>query len=218
MPHSLTSTETLELLDQHTAAIRDLEARIARDAWEIGLRLIDIQDRELWQARHGSFTAYLQHEAEVSERRGWRYMRIARHFNAEMAERFGVTWLDAALSWMSATSASERPGDLLAAQIRIRGPSGRFAQVAMIEASAAQVQEATALLKDARRAGQQVSAELDERLDALREVMPTRSRAGDRVRARRDEDGEVLLSFIEVPMSGIREFVQALEAHVLEGA
>lgn len=214
MSHDLTGAQTRALLDEHTQAIVSLKSRIARDFYEVGVRLLDIQHRELWAGRYDSYTHYLREGLDVSEASAGRYTRIARHFNAEIAGRYGSSKLLAVLSWLSATTPDEQPGDVFAASIRIRGDRGRFELVSMNDASAKQVREATRLLEETRQAARRVSGPVAEQLDALRQAIPSRTGAEQSVSARLDSDGEVLLDFRRIELSALPAFIEALREHM----
>ncbi len=83
-------------------------------------------------------------------------MRIAKHFSAEIAGRYGVTKLDAAMRYLRATRADEQPGDLLAVDVLVRMPNGRYKSLSLHRASAAQIEQAARTLehnKSARSRG-----------------------------------------------------------------
>jgi hypothetical protein len=122
-------TDVLELL---TDEIRASKNAIGRGIYDIGIRLARIHDEELWRTgRYEGFDHYLEHGVAISRRTAYRFMRIARHFNAEIAQRYGPDKLEAALGYLQATPAEEQPGDLLAAEIRIRDTTGRFETVTL---------------------------------------------------------------------------------------
>ena len=101
------------------------------------MRLARIRREELWAAgRYRDFEDYLARAVDISRRNAYRFMRVADHFSAEIASRYGVSKLDAALRYMGATVADEQPGDILAADIRVLDADGRWVTVALHEASA----------------------------------------------------------------------------------
>ena len=134
----------------------------------------------------------------ISRSTAYRFMRIAEHFNAEIAKRYGPDKLEAALRYLQTTPVDEQPGDLLAAEIRIRDQSGRFETVALHDATATQIREAIALLRDAKRAGQRIPTKIRQRAERLIEALPPPPKGttrGDRVRLTRGKDGNLAVSF-----------------------
>ena len=153
----------------------------------------------------------------ITRRTAYRFMRIARHFNAEIANRYGPDKLDAALQYMEATPADEQPGDLLATEIRIRNDSGRYDTLALHEATATQIREATALVREAKRAGQRIPATLRQRIQRLAKALPPPPKGtsrGDRVRVTRGKDGNLAVSFHAIPLDGVDTFLALVKEHL----
>ena len=203
-----------------TAEILAHKAGIGRSIYEIGIRLARIQEQELWRAgRFGGFEDYLQRGVAITRRTAYRFMRIARHFNAEIANRYGPDKLDAALQYMEATPADEQPGDLLAAEIRIRNASGRYDTLALHQATATQIREATALVREAKRGGQRIPAALRQRIQRLAKALPPAPKGttrGDRVHITRGQDGDLAVSFHAIPLDDLDEFLTLVGKHLRE--
>jgi hypothetical protein len=199
-----------------TSEILRCKERIGRDLYGIGVRLLAIQERELWRAGgHDSFESYLEKQVDISRRNAYRFMRVAEHFNAQIAARYGVTKLDAALKYLAATAADEQPGDLLAAEIQIRDGSGRFRVVPLHEASAAQIDEATRLLEQSRQSQRRgrISKTWRSRADRLEERLPPAlpgAARGRRVRLKQAADGRLSISFLAIPVDDLATFLAAL--------
>ena len=186
-----------------SSEIARLKGEVGRGLYQIGRLLKRLKTTGLW--REGSFVSFedwARQEADMSRATAYQFMRVAEHFNARIAERYGVTKLDAALRYLRETPAAEEAGDLLAAQIRVRTRSGRFRNLSLHEATATQIDEATLLLRTAKKGGHRIGRKLRGRLDQLSKALPaapTGSRAGQRVRATRGRDGRVALSFQAIP-------------------
>jgi hypothetical protein len=100
-------------LDALTGEIGALKSDIGRAVYEIGTRLERVHDEALWRAGdYNGFEDYLARGVAISRSTAYRFMRIADHFNAEIARRYGPEKLDAAIRYLRATPVEERPGDL----------------------------------------------------------------------------------------------------------
>jgi len=206
-----------------TKEIAARKASIGRDLYSVGLRLARIEDEELWAAGgYDDFEDYLERGVDISRRSAYRFMRIASHFSAEIARRYGVTKLDAALRYLRATETDEQPGDLLASDILVRAPSGRYRSLPLHQASAAQIEQAARDLEQKRRARarsriprawQQRAARLADRLPAA----PPGIRTSERVHLSRASDGRLALSFSGIPADDLQAFVEALREELARG-
>lgn len=198
-----------------TGEIRGLKATVARDLYEIGRRLLHIQREELWRdGGDESLADYLERGTDIAVSTGYRFMRVAEHFNADIARRFGVTKLLAAVRYVEVTPADERPGDILAARIRVRQADGRFRLVPLVDASAKQIDRAIALLLEAKRGGMQVPPGTKGRVQRLEKALPAppRGLGGPRVRVVRAKDGRLAFSFRVIPEDNMIAFARALLA------
>lgn len=218
-PRRDTATDR-NVLNLLTEEIRASKNAVGRGIYDIGIRLVRVHDEELWQSgRYESFEYYLERGVVISRRTAYRFMRIARHFNAEIAQRYGPDKLDAALGYLQATPAEEQPGDLLAAEIRIRNAAGRFDTLTLHEATATQIREATALVRDARRAGQRIPTKVRRSIERLNEALlppPKGTSRGDRIRLTRSQDGHLAISFHAIPLDDLEAFIALVHAHLSE--
>jgi hypothetical protein len=209
------SRAVLEVL---TAEICACKGVVGRGIYDIGIRLVRVHEQELWRSgRYDGFEDYLERAVAISRSTAYRFMRIARHFNAAIAERYGPDKLHAALGYLEATPADEQPGDLLAAEIRIREASGRFETVTLHEATATQIREATALLRDARRAGQRIPTKVRRGVERLSEALPPAPKGTgrrDRVRLTRSQDGQLAISFHAIPLDDLEAFLAVVQQHL----
>ncbi len=201
--------------------IARLKGEVGRGLYQIGRLLSRVKTSKLWRdGAFASFEQWARQEADMSLGTAYQFMRVAEHFNARIAERYGVTKLDAALRYLKETPAGEEAGDLLAAQIRIRTASGRFRKLSLHEATTTQIEEATSLLRASKRGGQRIGREMRGRLERLAETLPTApagTRAGRRVRATRGSDGRIALTFQAIPADELEAFVTAISAHIRNG-
>jgi hypothetical protein len=179
----------------------------------------DMRDDELWRAGgFSSFDDYAERGIDVSRTTAYKLMRVAREFNAAIAERYGVEKLDLGLRYLDGTPADERPGDLLASQIRLRDERGRWVTVPFHRAKTREIRDAIALLDDSRQARRRVSVELGKRARRLADALPPPPAgvsAGARVRLRRARDGRVAVTFTAIPLDALEAFLEAVRAHLL---
>ena len=144
----LPEVEARRALSEVAAQVRVLKATIAVSLYELGQLLLDVRERELWRlAGRASFLACLEEDLEISRATAYRAMDIAQHFGPEIARRYGSEKLIAMHRYLKATGKAEQPGDLLAADLQLRGASGRFESVPLHQATLTQIEDATHLLK-----------------------------------------------------------------------
>jgi hypothetical protein len=206
-------------LERISAEIAELEGKIGRDIYEIGRRLADVRRGCLYeQGGYRGFRAWLDAETSIPHATAWRFMRVAEHFNAAIARRYGVSKLLAAIRFLEATSAHEQAGDLMASEIRIRDDRGRFENISLHEATTQQIAHATVLLFEAKRGADRIPQRLQRRMERLTEALPQAppgTRSGKRVRAFRGDDGKLAFSFQAIPEQGLEEFVAALREYLV---
>jgi hypothetical protein len=206
-------------LDRLTSEIIELKGHTGKNLYDLGTRLARVREEELWRAGDfESFEEYLERAVDVSRSTAYKLVRIAREFNRMIAERYGVEKLDLGLRYLDHTPADERPGDLLAADIRIRDERGRWHAVPFHQANVPQIRAAIALLQDHRDQRRRVPAELERRARRLAEALPPTPAGlttGSRVRLRRAADGRVAATFSAIPIDELEVFIAALKKHLL---
>ena len=192
--------------------------------YDLGLVLREVVDEALWQAGgHTSFTAWLEDSVEVSRATATRAVLVTRHFNREIAQRYGLEKLYWGLRYLEVTRATEQPGDLIAADLRLRGPDGRFTHVPFHTASLRQIRAAVHLTQTLAppRAQPTLDADLDARLDRLAEGLPPTpaglTPAKRRVETSRAKDGTLTLTFRQIPATDadLRAFITLLRRDLL---
>ena len=193
-----------------------LKADMAGAIYDLGLLLCEVRDRELWRmAGYATFSACLESALGLSRRTAFKAMEIAAHFGPEIARRFGSEKVLAMHRYMKATTTVESPGDLIAADIRVRGPGGRYRSVPMNQASVRQIVEAARDLeaKRATRSARAAAREVDraERLARLSAALP----GAHAVRVKAKPDGRVLYDFSGVDEDDMPGFIAALHAEFL---
>ena len=199
-----------------TEEISARKASIGRDLYGIGMRLGRIQRERLWEAgSYRDFDDYLAHAVDISRRSAYRFIRIAEHFSTQIAARYGVTKLDAALRYLGATNADEQPGDLLAADVLVRMPNGRYQSIPLHEASATQIEQAARALEQSStsRARGRIPRQWRSRAARLEEPLPSAppgTGGGDRVRIKRARDGTLAVSFRAIPIDELDAFLEAV--------
>lgn len=202
------------------AEIETLRGEGARVLYRLGVLLREVEDEELWRASpHPSMSDWLEAEAQVSRTSARRAITVARHFNEEIAVRYGLEKLYQGLRYLELTRKAEQPGDLIALDLRLRGPTGRFTTVPFHEATVRQIQDAIAVLEARRDAPPRIEAALDARVTALEAALPAVPagvRAVDqRVEVQRAKNGAMTISFRQIPLDELEGFLEAVRAELL---
>lgn len=191
-----------------------LAADIAEHFYELGRIFAHIVDGERYrEAGSETFADYVRDEVGLSRATAYRAMDLYRNYSAGVARRFRISKLEAGLAYLRATPRQERPGDLIAATLRIRGQGGRFVRRKFIDASVKEIHQATALVL-AENYGRTVPARLRKRVARLAQKLPeapARLVRGDRIRMQRDEKtGDYFASFIAIPVNELDEYIAFL--------
>ncbi len=207
------------ILDLLTNEIHRLKGAVGRGMYEIGLRLARITDERLWESRgYTSFEHYLEEGVSFSRSTGYKLIRIARQFNAEIAERYGVEKLELGLRYLESTPERERPGDLVATDLRLRDSTGRFRSVSFHEATPSQIRDAIHLLAETRASRQRLPELWEERASELASALPPAPpgvHRGKRVRVQRGRDGRLALSFHAIAVEDLAAFLAESERTLL---
>ena len=203
------------------ARMRGLDVEIARGLWEYGHLFLEVAAGELWRA-DGAEDLYDWAQTHCGYARASvdKMMDVARHFSPDIAERCGVEKLTSALRYRAATLRDERPGDLVAAKLRIHGPKGRYTSVAFLDATYRQVDEATRIVLDARKPKPEPPADAD-RIAAFEKALPPApkgSRRARRVVVRKAKDGQEAFTFHGIPRAGLRAFAESILASLADEA
>lgn len=217
---TLTETEKHRELARIADRVAKLKSSMAVSLYELGLLLIRVRDGELWKPSFASFPACVEETLGLSRTTAWRAMDISTHFGPEIARRFGSEKLLALHRYLKATAADEQPGDLLAAELQLRGEDGRFRSVSVIDASAIQIEEAARTLELRRAARAEAArarkADRVDRVARLEQRLPAAPagsvRGKHRVRARQASDGRAVYDFSAVPEEQMADFIAALIA------
>lgn len=216
MSHSIDRRNRLHSLE---AEVEQRWAEAARNLWQVGRCLLEVRDEELWRDDgHLTFDAWLDSDRVcVGRVSGYKALRVAEHFGGEMAARFGTEKLNAAVSYLQATSKEEKPGDLLALDVRLRGEDGRWHNVPFVDASTAQIRQAIQLLGERRR-GSRVPKELHSKISTLNAALPKVAEGRfktTKVTVKRRRNGQLMLSMQEVPIEDLDAFIAAVRAHLV---
>ena len=199
-------------LDALTAELLGFKRQGGRVLYEMGLRLKEVRDRELWRSRrYANFEAYLDQAVGCSRSTSYDAIAVAEQFNALIAQRYGGEKLKAILRYVHATPAEELPGD-------VRGGSAcaatrRFARLTLHQARGADSRGDRAPAR-LRRGGDRIRAICATARAASRGAPPRPGAArGDRVRLRRACDGRDRELFA-VPLDELDAFVAAVREHL----
>ena len=209
------------VLDLLTNEIHRLKGAVGRGMYEIGVRLARVLDERLWASRgYRSFEDYLEQGVSFSRSTGYKLIRIARQFDAELAERYGVEKLELGLRYLESTPERERPRDLIASDLRVRDTSGRFRSVSFHEATPSQIRDAIHLMVDARVPRRQIPEEWERRVSELARALPP-APAGlhrsKRVSIKRGLDGRLALSFHAIAVQDLAVFLTECERLLVSG-
>ena len=200
-------------LERLTRVIEDAKSEAGRNLWLIGASLIHIRDQRLWTAgSYANFTDYAESGAQVSRSYGYDLMAIAAQFNEAVSERYGIDKLDAAVRYLRATPGSERPGDLLAADIKLKGDDGRFLSKPLHEASTHEIRQATTLVQQAKAARNKPGPEFLDAADRVASQLPAVKgvSAKTRVQVKKAKDGRVVVTFRDIPIDQLEAFVEVV--------
>jgi len=203
------------VLDLLTNEIHRLKAAVGRGMYEVGVRLARIVDERLWASRgYQSFEHYLEEGVSFSRSTGYKLIRIARQFDAEFAERYGVEKLELGLRYLEATPERDRPSNLVATDLRFRDSSGRFRSVSFHEATPSQIREAIQLVSEGKLSRQRVPEgweRLTEELSLELPPAPPGVHRGSRISVRRSLDGRLAVSFHAIAVDDLPAFIAACE-------
>ncbi len=197
--------------------IRKLKGRIGQDVYALGELLCHIRDEQRYkEAGHRSFSQYLA-AVDISRSQASRLVDIYTHFSAEIARRYGIDKLEAGVAYLRATPEDERPGDLIAADLRLRDERGEELVKPFHEATADEIRAARRLVEEAKDAARPISAGVrawSAGLEAFLPAAASRMRTGRRVRLRHDAtDDRLYATFTAIPLDQIDAFARALLAH-----
>lgn len=212
----LSRSQRLDLLNK---VVRQSCAEIARELWQMGQALREVQRDELWRdAGYGGFDAWLEGSQLVGKSTAYKAMRVAEQFGEEMAVRFGTEKLNATLGYLSATGKDEKPGDVMALKVRVRGQDGTWTTVPFVEASASQIRQAVQNVRASQRqAG--LPADLRKRAEGLNRDVPKAQPQfrSSRLKVHQDRSGQVLVSVQGVPLEHFEAYVAEVRARLLGG-
>lgn len=201
------------------ARLRDADHRLshhlaeaARQWWAIGAVCLEVE-REVLYAEDGYTDVWdwVQERHGMSRRTAGKAMEVARHFSAEMAERYGSEKLASTVAYLAATRRSEEVGEATALTFRVRR-DGRFRSIPFEAATYRDIDEARALVVDARqKPAPAPEPALVERARRIGEVLAALPKGrGERVTVRRDADGRHRLTFKDVAEDELEAFARAV--------
>jgi len=202
-----------EELSRLTEVIHHARSEAGRNLWLIGESLRRVREEELWRAGdYENFTDYLANGALVGRSFAYKLIKIAGQFNQPVAERYGIAKLDAVARYIDVSPEDELPGDVLAADIKIRDASGRFTSLPLHQASTQQIEEATSLIRAEKASKRRPAKRYLQAAERIAEQLPPvkGSRKAGRVRVNKTQDGQLVVSFRDIPIGDIGAFLEAV--------
>ncbi len=202
----LTRRDRLRAADQR---LHDHLAEAARHWWGIGAVCVEVDRDELYaEDGYEDVWAWARERHGISRRTVTKAMEVARHFSAEMAERWGTEKLSSTLAYLAATRRMEEAGDVSALVIKVRR-EGRYRSIPFEKASYRDLDEARALVLSDRRAGApEPDPAMIERALAIEAALPKAK--GERVTVRRGADGKHRLTFKDIAEDELEAFARAV--------
>ncbi len=196
-------------LDEADQRLSHHLAEAARQWWAIGAVCLEVERDELHaEGGYPDVWAWVEDRHGVSRRTIGRAVEVARHFSAEMAERYGSQKLASTLAYLATTKRIEEAGDVSALVFRVRR-DGRFRSIPFEQASYRDIDEARALVLSSRRpAPEQPDPAIIGRARAIEAALP--KARGERVTVRRDADGKHRLTFKDIAEDELEAFARAV--------
>lgn len=221
----LTAIDRHRRLAECLKTLDGCDETLGRVAWDWGNALKQIRDHELWRDVEGvtSFTAWLDAKRTMSRTSALRAIGLCVHFTQEMAARYGGRKLTAAIHYLELTGKIEKPGDLLALGVRIRGPKGTFITIPFSKASGPQMEEANEILREAEsgrleKAGaKSIERSYQDEAKELERILPPAPpktvRGKQRVILKKGSDGEIAATLQGIPWKTVKAFQAWLQAN-----
>jgi hypothetical protein len=91
--HEIITKADVQRLDRITREILVYKRRMEESAFQIGSRLLEVKEDELFRVRHETFNAYLAEEILFHRGTAFTYKRLAAVFDEREFETYGVTKL-----------------------------------------------------------------------------------------------------------------------------
>ncbi len=211
------ASEGKERLREVVAQLRRLQSSIGRDIYEMGRLLFESRRDELHLvAGHRTFARWVEADLDLAMTTAYRAIDVYEHYSPTIAARYGPDKLAAGVAWIRATPEDERPGDLVAARLRLRGDGGRFVHKRFHEAKAVEVWDAVSLLEDAKRGRSRIPRTLRAAALSFAAKLPPGPRGvrpDSRVRLRRDpRTGALFVTFTAIPLGALDDFAGLVRA------
>ena len=189
-------------------------AEAARHWWGIGEVCSEVERDALFQdGNHADVYAWALERHGMSRRSVERAMEVARHFSAEMAQRYGSEKLVSTVAYLETTKKIEKAGDAVALRFRVRR-DGVFKSITFEKATSRDIDEARALVLKTRQekppAPDPVAVTRARVLNAALASLPKVAGKGDRVTVLRAADGTDRLTFHEIPIGELEAFARAV--------
>lgn len=212
MADQLADLERQRTLDAITDEIQLLKRGAAVHLYRLGARLAQVKADELYRARDfASFEDYLKGGAGVGRTTAYNLIAMAGMYNEVIAERWGMEKMDAVRRYVNATPAEERPEDVFAAQLRVRGDDGVFTRVPINDASATQVEAAIKLLQDAKDGGTALPAKVRKQASDLEAALRSAGIPVSSIKAVKRKDGKHALDIRGVALDDIASLAATLQ-------
>ena len=211
-------------LARETRQILKLKEDIAVSFWDLGQRLLRVRDRVLY-THDGfvSFEQYLSKGVSIPRTTAYRVMDLARNFSRVLARKHGQSKLVASIELSKATPEQDRPIDVLAYQIEVRGPDGKMQFKPFKDVTGQEIKLAAARIK--RRLSKKpqvgsppaISAQFAWQAEARRALRAIAPRAEFKIVTGKGRDPKIKLTLSKVPRSRLREALERLARALPEG-
>ena len=210
-------------LARETRRILRLKEEISTRFWDLGQSLLRVHDRVLY-THDGfvSFEQYLSRGVSISKTTAYRLMDLSRNFSRALARKHGQTKLVASIELAKVTPEKDRPIDVLAYQIEVRGIDGKMQLKPFIEVSGQEIKRAAARIRRRLRKKQQLASapaiflQPTWQKEALRSLRAIAPRADFKISTGKGADPELTLTLSGLPRSRLREALERLAMSVPE--
>ena len=77
-------------LNQRTIRVLELKRNIGSNLWLLGTELLQIKESKIYLEKYGMFEEYLEKEVDLARATAYKYMQIAKEFDAQLVQEWGA--------------------------------------------------------------------------------------------------------------------------------